>query len=248
VQHQRCLARGRRARERRRGDADDNPPSAKGVQHVAGGEGAVDGENSWPASASPGVADGSRSAPRATTITSASNAPASVSTRRRTGSMDRIAVWTNRTPGFTRSRVGMPDRLRRGAAEHHVELGEAEHESVGLVDQHDVGVTAELVREPGGQLQAAEAGAEHENAHLSALEKLPGDHHALDLVGALVDPGVVECNRWRTARIFEIFGFTCRLADGRRWASFVGFSLLPEQERNTGLGPGGLVPLVTSSV
>jgi hypothetical protein len=94
----------------------------------------------------------------------------------------------------------MPDRLRRGAAEHHVELGAAEHESVSLVDQHDVGVTAELVREPGGQLQAAEAGAEHENAHLSALEKLPGHHHALDLVGAL------------------------------------------------GLGPGGFVRLVTSSV
>lgn len=46
---------------------------------------------------------------------------------------------------------------------------------------------------------------------------------------SLVDLGVVGRNHWQTARIFEIFGFTCRLAIGRRWASFVGFSLLPEQ-------------------
>ena len=43
VQHQRGLARGGRALERRRGDTDDDPPAAERVQHVAGGEGAGDG-------------------------------------------------------------------------------------------------------------------------------------------------------------------------------------------------------------
>jgi hypothetical protein len=46
----------------------------------------------------------------------------------------------------------VPHRAGRGAAEHHVELGEAKDEPAGLVDQDDVGVIAEFAREPGGQL------------------------------------------------------------------------------------------------
>ena len=59
----------------------------------------------------------------------------------------------------------MPHGLRRGPAEHHVEFREAEHESVSLVDQHDVDVSAEFVREPGDQLQAAEAAPSTQNSH-----------------------------------------------------------------------------------
>ena len=61
--------------------------------------------------------------------------------------------------------VRMSHRLRRSPAEHHVELREAEDESVGPVDQHDIDVVAEFVRESGGQLQAAEACPKHENPH-----------------------------------------------------------------------------------
>jgi hypothetical protein len=52
----------------------------------------------------------------------------------------------------------VPHRAGRGAAEHHVELGDAKDEPVGLVDQDNAGVIAEFVREPSGQLQAAEPG------------------------------------------------------------------------------------------
>jgi hypothetical protein len=52
------------------------------------------------------VAAGSRSAPSATTSTSASNAPASVSTRRASGSMAVTLACTNRAPGLSRSEYG----------------------------------------------------------------------------------------------------------------------------------------------
>jgi hypothetical protein len=43
VQHQRGLARGGRTFERCRGDTDDYPSAAERIQHVAAGEGTVDG-------------------------------------------------------------------------------------------------------------------------------------------------------------------------------------------------------------
>ncbi len=46
--------------------------------------------------------------------------------------------------GLDQVTVGMAYRLRHGAPEHDVELGEAEHKSVGLVDQHDLDLVAEL--------------------------------------------------------------------------------------------------------
>jgi hypothetical protein len=165
VQHQRGLARGGRALERCRGDTDDNPSATERVQHVAAGEGAVDGVE----------------------LTAGLDQP-----RRRRRVQVRaqshhhhvgpecagvgLHPAPNRVDGPDRDldepdtrldqvAVRMADSLRRGAAEHHVELGEAEHESVGFIDQHDVDRIAQLVRESGGQLQAAETGAEHENWH-----------------------------------------------------------------------------------
>ena len=49
-------------------------------------------------------------------------------------------------------------------SEKHVELREAEHEAVGSIDQHDVGVAAELIGESAGDLQAPESGTQHHDA------------------------------------------------------------------------------------
>ena len=61
-------------------------------------------------------------------------------------------------PRLDQVTVMVPHRAGRGAAEHDVELGGTKDEPVGLVDQDNVGVIAELVRAPGGQFQAAEPG------------------------------------------------------------------------------------------
>ena len=53
--------------------------------------------------------------------------------------------------------VRMMYRPRRGPAEHHVKLREAEHEALGLVDEDHVGLIAQLSRQPGGQLQSTES-------------------------------------------------------------------------------------------
>src|SRR5690348_2499097 len=60
--------------------------------------------------------------------------------------------------------VGMTDGLQRRPTEHHVELGIAEDEGVGAVDQGDAGLVAELLRQPGRELQARESSPEDEYA------------------------------------------------------------------------------------
>ncbi len=49
--------------------------------------------------------------------------------------------------------------------EHHFELGEAEHERVGAIDQHDFDVGAELVGQSRRELQTREARAQHHDPH-----------------------------------------------------------------------------------
>ena len=49
-------------------------------------------------------------------------------------------------------------------SEHHIELGVAEHEGVVAVEQHQVERLAEGIREHGGELEAAETGAEYDDA------------------------------------------------------------------------------------
>ena len=55
--------------------------------------------------------------------------------------------------------------LVHGTPEHHVELGEAEHEPIGLVDQHNLDVVAELLGESRRQLQPAKPGTQHQDSH-----------------------------------------------------------------------------------
>jgi len=61
--------------------------------------------------------------------------------------------------------VRMTYCLGGGTPEHHIELGEAEHEAVGLVDQDDVEVIAQLLRQACSQLQAAESGTQYQYSH-----------------------------------------------------------------------------------
>ncbi len=67
--------------------------------------------------------------------------------------------------GLDQVAVGVDDRLRDGAPEHHVELGEAEHEPVGLIDQHHLDLVAELLGKPRRQLQPAETRTQHQDTH-----------------------------------------------------------------------------------
>ena len=99
---------------------------------------------------------------------SASKVPASVSTRLAAGSIAVTVACTNCTPGLTKSRYGWWTASGR-ATEHDVELREPEDEPVALVDQHDVGGVAELVRQPRRQLQPAKACPEHHDAHRRTL-------------------------------------------------------------------------------
>ena len=59
--------------------------------------------------------------------------------------------------------VEQANGLGRPLAEHHIELRETEHERIGPVDQRDVDLIAELLREPGRQFQPTEAGSEDED-------------------------------------------------------------------------------------
>jgi hypothetical protein len=56
----------------------------------------------------------------------------------------------------------------------------------------------------GGPLLIRSFGKPQLNGPTLALEQLPGHHHALDLVGALVDLGVVGSNFRRSGRVFVI--------------------------------------------
>ena len=58
-------------------------------------------------------------------------------------------------------RVGQPHRLGARAAEHHIQLGEAEHERVALVDQRHLDVVAQLLRQHRRELQPAEPRPQH---------------------------------------------------------------------------------------
>ena len=53
----------------------------------------------------------------------------------------------------------------RRTTEHHVELGEAEHEPLGLVDQHHLDLVAELLGEPRRQLESTESRTQHQYSH-----------------------------------------------------------------------------------
>jgi len=62
------------------------------------------------------------------------------------------------------------DVLGGRAAEHHVELGEPEDETIGAIDQDDVGVVAELLGQPGRKFEPTKAGSGDHHAHPRSLE------------------------------------------------------------------------------
>ncbi len=105
VHQQRRLARRRRALERRRGHPDDHPAAGEVGEHVAQPRTRRPPcRTRGPPSTSPGVAAGSRSAPSATTMMSASKRPGvGLDPLRAAGSIDRIVACTNCTPGLTMS-------------------------------------------------------------------------------------------------------------------------------------------------
>ncbi|MFN0219535.1 MAG: hypothetical protein ACKVP4_12070 [Hyphomicrobium sp.] len=55
----------------------------------------------------------------------------------------------------------MPTHMRLGKAEHHVELGVAEHEMIALVDQSDVDRIAQGLGQQRGKLKPAEPGPQN---------------------------------------------------------------------------------------
>ncbi len=57
-------------------------------------------------------------------------------------------------------------RLRRLVTEHDIQLGKAEDEMVALVDQRHIDTVSKGLGQPGCQFQAAEAGAQHQDAGL----------------------------------------------------------------------------------
>ena len=78
--------------------------------------------------------------------------------------------------------VGQADVVGLRAAEHHVQLGVAEHERVIPVDQRDAGVVAERLGQQGRELQPAEARPEDDDArlHRRSLTALRSRHSGHD--------------------------------------------------------------------
>ena len=87
--------------------------------------------------------------------------------------MARTVVCTNVHAGLHDVAVGVVHRIRDGAPEHDVELGEPEHEPVGPIDQDDLDVVAEVLGEPRRQLQATEPRTQHHDPHHPLLSASP---------------------------------------------------------------------------
>jgi hypothetical protein len=67
-------------------------------------------------------------------------------------------------PGLDEVAVRVPYLFGSRPAEHHFQLGEPEDEVVRLVDEDDVDLRSEFVRQPGGQLQVVEPGTRHHDS------------------------------------------------------------------------------------
>ena len=87
--------------------------------------------------------------------------------------------------GLVDGGVGGADVGAGLAAEHELELREAEDEGVVLVDEGDADLVAELLREAGGELEATEAGAEDDD--------VCGIGHGAS--GAVADGRIQDCSR-----------------------------------------------------
>ncbi len=174
VHQQRRLARSGRALERGGGHAHDHPTSGEVGQHLAQGEGAGHRVELVPR------LDQSRRGRRVEI--GAEGDDQDVAVERAGVGFDPAAGRVDGTdrrlheanPRLHQIAVGVQHGFGDRPAEHHVELREAEHEALALVDQHHLSRVAELVRQPGGQLESAEAGTEHDDLHDVLLHSICG--------------------------------------------------------------------------
>ena len=143
------LARRRRALVRRTRDADDDAPALEPVEHVARRERAGLGVEL--------VTRLDQPRRRGRVEVGAERDHQDVRVEGAGGGLDPARVRVDRHhvrlhethAGLRDVGVRMVDLGGRPAAEHHVELGEAEHEAVGPVDEYDVDVVAELLGQGG---------------------------------------------------------------------------------------------------
>jgi hypothetical protein len=165
VHEQRRLARRRRALERRRRDTDDDPAAAEVREHVTGREGTVDRVELVP------VLDEAGRGGRVQVGTERDHHHVGLE-RAGVGldaALQRIDGADRRLDelhtGLDDVAVGVEHGIGLLAPEHHVELREPEHEALCLVDEDDLDVVAEPLRQRCRQLEPAEPGAEHQHLH-----------------------------------------------------------------------------------
>jgi hypothetical protein len=163
VQQERRLARRRRALERRSTHADDRRARGERRKQVANGLGARHRIEL--------VAAGDESRGRVDVVIGPQRddqdvglVPVEIRHHLPPGGIDRgDGFLTEPDVRLREVAVVQPNGIGRLLAEHHVELREAEHERVGPIDQRDVDLIAELLRQPGRQFQPAETGSEDEH-------------------------------------------------------------------------------------
>ena len=192
------LARSGRALERRRGHGDDHPSTFESLEHVTAGERTalcVELVTSF---------DEPRRRARVEVRTECDHEDvrierASLGLDALRGRIDRGDVRLHELhAGLDDVGVAVVHRWFSRAAEHHLELREAEDERLGTVDEHDVDVVAELVGQARGQLETAEAGAQDDDPHqrwfsASSVEGSPAMRVCHIRRGCVMSKGVARC-------------------------------------------------------
>ena len=91
--------------------------------------------------------------------------------------LDALGDWIDRSdrgldephPGLHEIAVRMPHGRWQCPPEHDVQLREPEDEAITLIDEHDVNIAAEFLRQPCCQLKTAEPRSENHNPHARRL-------------------------------------------------------------------------------
>ena len=165
MHEQRGLARRRRALERRRGDGHDHAAAVERLEHVAGRERARHRVELVTGLDQPRRVLGMQ--------VRAERHDEDVGVQRTGVGLDAAGHRVDRAhrgvhePHAGRRQVGVPVQDVVGAhlPEHDIELGEAEDEAFGPVDQGHLDVGPECRIERAGELESAEAGSEDQYAH-----------------------------------------------------------------------------------
>ena len=165
VHEKRRLAGRGRALERRPGDADHHAASLEPRDHVREGEGPGHGVELVAVLDQPGCQLGVQVGAQSHDEDVGVERPCRGGGAPRDGVDGRDCRLDHAHAGLHDVDVPVDDVRGGHPTEHDVELGEAEDEAVGLVDQHDVDVVAELLRQTGRHLEAAEPGAQDQNSH-----------------------------------------------------------------------------------